>query len=150
MVRFNRNDIKISFDERPLFFVNEAKKTVVCKLSGEVCLPQGDWFVPSLSIDCDVCVTGVAKCNGDDVFDVNRGKRIALAKAENKAYLTVLHRAEDAAKDLQVLINAVDEFADKTYRCCAHNEDYIEKLSYPAHPDYIVNVPKPKRGREVK
>ena len=80
--------VKISFYDEPEFYVNEEKGVVTCKIRGIMQLPF--LYVYDGLIDANqeqvIEGIGVAKCSGNDKFDVNRGKRIALAKAENKAY----------------------------------------------------------------
>jgi hypothetical protein len=111
----------MSFKER--FFVNEEKKTVVCKL--ENC---------SRALICDMCrkgwpaheglvidneFTGKAQCSPDDTFDVEIGKQIAynravakLFKAKRRALIdftdTEKKITEDLLKDTSKLINKYD------------------------------------------
>ena len=69
------------------YFVNEEKKTVVAKIVGA-----------AFDIKCDLCklgyhdvptviqddFVGKAKCNPDDVFDIEKGKKIAFKRAYAK------------------------------------------------------------------
>ena len=150
MNNYSRNDIKITFNTEPVFYINEEKKTVACRMSGTIVGPKSTyWGEPNFVCNSDISACGVAKCTENDVFDVNRGKRIALAKAENKIYLTALKRLEYSANSMRFLLETLDNFSEKVYGCCAHNEDYIESLSYPAHPKYQKEILPPKRGIEV-
>ena len=143
---FNRNDIKISFNnEGTKFYVNEEKGTVVCSVEACLSVPtnwDGCVFVP----DTTLIEKGIAKCAPEDAFDVERGKRIALARAENKVYLSALKYLDKFMEQIVVIINAYDGFNDKAYHSCAHNEDYIESLSYEAHPKYKKDLTPMKKG----
>jgi hypothetical protein len=144
---YNRNDFKISFDgKNTQFFVNEKKGTVACVLTGYMDTPY----------DVDNCVdiqpivikeTGIAKCADGDTFDAERGKRIALAKAENRVYMTAMRYLDIHMKHIMDMVTAYNKFSDKAYRTCGHNEDYISSLSYEAHPRYIKELKPMKRGR---
>ena len=143
---FNRSDIKISFNnEGTKFYVNEKKGTVVCSVEACLLVPT-DWdgcvYVPGNTF----IEKGIAKCAPGDTFDVERGKRIALARAENKVYLSALKHLDKSMEQIAVIVNAYGDFNDKAYRACAHNEDYIESLSYEAHPKYKKNLTQMKKG----
>ena len=143
---YNRTDFKLSFDhDRTKFFVNEEKGTVVCVVEGTLKTPV-DWgktiYIPNFY----VTERGVAKCMDGDVFDVERGKRIALAKAENKAYIAALKHLDTYMDEMAFFVNAYEAFNDKAYHSCAHNEDYISSLSYEAHPNYKKELGPLKRG----
>ena len=145
---YNRTDFKLSFDhDETKFFVNEEKGTVVCLVRGLLKVPV-DWDKHFFVEPCVIVERGTAKCSGEDVFDVERGKRIALAKAENKAYITALRHLETYYNEMSFLMTAMEEFEDKTYRCCAHNEDFIESLSYEAHPNYKKELTPLKQKQE--
>ena len=88
MKGYNRNNIKLSIDE-PMFFVNEKKRTVTCKLNGFLSGPcsYNEWMMAGINFpDKEYSITATAYCHENDVFDVERGKRIALSKAENGLY----------------------------------------------------------------
>lgn len=143
---FNRSDIKVSFNnEGTKFYVNEKKGTVVCAVEAVLLVPtnwDGCVFVPGVRI----IEKGIAKCAPGDTFDVERGKRIALARAENKVYLSALKHLDGFMEQIAVIVNAYEEFNDKAYHACAHNEDYIESLSYEAHPKYKKDLTQMKKG----
>jgi hypothetical protein len=144
---YNRNDFKISFDnESAKFFVNEKKRTVACVLTGVMDTPRD--FNSCVFINPYVIKeTATAKCADGDVFDVERGKRIALAKAENKVYLAAVRLLDEHMKHIVNIVNAYNKFNDKAYHTCAHNDDYISSLSYEAHPRYVKELKPLKRGR---
>lgn len=161
---YNRENFKISFKgQRPLnvdnetfgvtgrlnntqFYVNEEKGTVVCVLEGYLSTPTGVSDILYLP-DRIFRGVGVAKCSKDDVFDAERGKRIALAKAENRIYVSAMRHIGETVERLDNVLSAYSDFCDKGYHTCAHNEDYIDSLSYEAHPKYIKNLNPLKRGK---
>lgn len=144
---FTRNDFKISFDgESTEFFVNEKKGTVVCVLTGILDTPKDydeSIWIPNKFFK----EKGIAKCVDGDVFDVERGKRIALAKAENRMYISALRYIENCVKPYEFVFNAFEKFTDKAYHTCAHNDEYICSLSYEAHPRYVKDLKPLKRGK---
>lgn len=143
---FNRSDIKVSFmNDKTKFYVNEEKGTVVCVVEALVKTPV-DWDSCVLIPNTFLTERGVAKCAPGDKFDIERGKRIALARAENKVYLSALNYLDKFMEQIGVLVNAYEEFNDKAYHACAHNEDYIDSLSYEAHPNYKTDLTPLKRG----
>jgi hypothetical protein len=79
---------------------------------------------------------GVAKCCDEDVFDIERGKRIAMARAENNAYKNALKRLGKIYDHLLLYIKAIVNFEKKTIGQCTHNIDYIESINNPEHPRY--------------
>lgn len=127
-----RNDIKISF-EKPEYIVDENKGVVICKLRFKMYAPKmcvlatkstqwGDpWCFHQVS-------KGVAFAKDTDKFDVNVGKRVSLAKAENQAYSYVNEWAKSAFKSLCDASNAVVEFTRKANKVRAHNVEYIKKF----------------------
>ena len=153
-MRYN-GKFKVAYGYEPEFFVNTKKKIVTCKLCGKVLTP----FVTNRywldngefpEVPCaEVNGFGVAKCADGDVFDEARGKRIALARAENDCQLQATRYLSKQAKCLEDLISGIDEFTDKAYGCCAHNDDYIDSLVFESHPQYKKEVKEPKRGQVV-
>lgn len=138
-----KNYFKVSFnsdkyDTTTKFYVNEKKRTVVCVLEGFLNVPEyrnGVWVDNKY-----FKAYGVAKCSPEDTFDAERGKRIAMAKAENQIYLDALRHIEPYVNNMNDVISAFVKFNEKVYRTCAHNEDYIDRLSCPSHPDYVTDL----------
>lgn len=151
MKGYNRNAIKVSFNE-PEFYINEKKRTVTCRLEGFLNGPQDNAASWTEEIDFPstmLTTSTTARCHKDDTFDVERGKRIALSKAENDIYSMATLEVSKVAEKLDFLRTACNEFAAKSIRCQAHNIDYIDSLSMPAHPRYNNNVLPRKKGVEV-
>ena len=113
------------------YFVNEEKKTVVCKLencSGSlICdMSKKGWpGHPAMIIDDEF--TGKSRCSAEDVFDVEIGKRIAykralakVCKAKRRALLNFIEGqikfAEDIARDAHKLISKYEATIEKKDR----------------------------------
>lgn len=151
MKNYNRNDFKLSFfKEDTEFYVNEKKKTVECTIVGRLNTPcesslekKHPFNIPSEMI----AATGVAKCSDVDVFDVERGKRIALAKAENKAYRKASCYLFRLQKHLSFLSSGIDKFLSKSFNQCSHNDEFIESISETKHIRYKENVSPIKTGK---
>lgn len=144
---YNRTDIKIKFNsEKTKFFVNEKKKTVACVVEGELRTPY-DWDKAIMIPHATLTERAVAKCAPEDTFDIERGKRIALARAENKVYIAALRHLDKFMDEVAFFSNAYEMFADKAFHACAHNEDYIESLSFEAHPHYKKDLTPMKKGK---
>ena len=145
MKGYNRNNIKISYLGEPHYYVNEKKRTVTCNLLGMLVGPtfNSDWDninFPSPMYN----IFATAYCREEDKFDIERGKRIALSKAENNMYNTAMLEVSNVAERLDFMRNACDEFAKKAIACQSHNIDYIDSLTMPAHPKYS-NKPLPEK-----
>lgn len=127
-----RNNIKISF-EKPIYTVDEKNGVVVCtlrykvKASGNVIFASrgtihgSPWYM-------NQSVKVIAKVKDNDTFDVNVGKKVSLAKAENLAYSHVNEWAKSANKELINACAAIRNFSNKTKKVRAHNVEYIKKF----------------------
>jgi len=121
-----RDDFKIRFTKKPYFFVDNETKTVKCYLQGDVVTPNGlsgNRFMDNFRM----FATGYAKCDKNDIFDVEIGKKIALARAESKLYWKVRTEVIAAKNDALKFITGANRFINKAKNVCKHNEDYIEK-----------------------
>jgi hypothetical protein len=144
-MRYNRSNIKVSFTGEPFFTINESEKTITCTLKANLVTPvpvQDD--VPANSeafiYGAAFSVVAKAKCSKNDVFDIERGKRIAMAKAENKIYAAAEFYLRKMRKSFAMMVTAIDDFNKKAVRCAAHNLDYIDTLSMQGHPNYVKDV----------
>ena len=121
-----RNEIKISFEE-PQYEVNPEKGTVECFLKYEVLYPdflQGMFFYGEKIY---FYTNGVAKVNGEDIFDENIGKKISLAKAEKKAYAKVRNQLIKCMNKIVYAFDVAGTFVDKAYEVIDHNDKYLEQ-----------------------
>lgn len=130
MVNYTRHDCKFKFDNCDQhFFVNAEKRIVVCKLIGCLTGPERDrWNYPSFN--CAILTaTGKAVCSSNDTFDVNVGKKIALAKAENAIYTKACHIIDEEIIKCNTYVEMLEPFFDKANKVIMHNLDYIEKIT---------------------
>lgn len=149
MTNFNRNNFKLTFDKQSTqFFVNKKKRTVSCLMVAELVVPYA-WCGPVHIPNEFFKVVGTARCTDGDTFDVERGKRIALAKAENKAYLRAASYLNEQQEDIIFMDNAITEFRKKAHAQCAHNEDYMDSISNPEHPRYKKRMKRVKTGNTI-
>ena len=130
-MKLTRNDIKLSF-RKPKFQVNQKRGTVKCVLGYEI--------VPPYDYDGELAqfpagfrsVEAVAVCQPNDTFDVRKGQKIALAKAENQAYANALEEVSDLdwVPDAAIVMhNMVENFYKKAKKCARHNISYVQKLT---------------------
>lgn len=130
------NTFKIRFIYEPQFFVNEGNKTVTCKL--DAVLDNSIMKILSddalIAFDDHLSAATTAKCSPNDVFVIDRGKRIAMARAENKIYRQAHSRMNHwmtiFAKLVTKLGHSSNKFMDYSYR----NDDYIQQISDSNHP----------------
>lgn len=134
--------IKLSFAE-PEFYVNVEKRTVTCVLRYRMRSTSDDgynklWsalgYMSDHVLDEDTnalrygfMATETAVARPEDEFDVEKGKKIARAKAETSAYkytAKALYRVMGEA--LKVLTDSSAEFIAKASTVCKHNKEYIE------------------------
>ena len=121
-----RNEIKIRFEE-PRYEVKPEKGTVECFLRYEVLYPdflQGMFFYGERIY---FYAHGVAKVNGEDIFDENIGKKISLAKAERKAYAKVRNQLIKRMNKIADAFDIAVAFVDKAYEVIDHNDKYLEQ-----------------------
>lgn len=124
-----RNEIKLSFTN-PEFFVDKKRNIIHCVLNFKPLYPP---FIQSLLIQFgfytpDWTTKGSARLKEQDKFDEVKGCKIALAKAENKAYLHV----KKTLKHIQELIKLSDcqisNFCNKVDNVNSHNVKYINEF----------------------
>ena len=126
------DNIKIHF-KQPEYIVDETNGVVICKLKFNTAAPlmvrcsaiSSSYEDPTLTEQ--VIKTVVFAKNGDK-FDVNVGKKVALAKAENKAYSYVENWMMLAHKEVVKTVRAMKDFKDKAEKVKAHNVEYIKNF----------------------
>ena len=72
--------------------------------------------------------TGQTTCLATDKFDFEKGKRIALAKAELKAYDFVLRYVKNLSCEYKKRVQICDAFEKKATKQIKHNIAYIKEL----------------------
>lgn len=127
----NIENIKLRFSE-PKFHIDETNKVVVCYLECKYNLP---WLIDYMITDVagkliiHACNTkGVAKCSPNDTFNINKGKKIALARAEQLAYRKVSNRLIPCFAYIDRLEEVIDKFIDKATNVINHNNYYISSF----------------------
>lgn len=127
-----RNNIKIQFD-KPIYAVDEKNGVVVCTLRYKADAPPTVIFAADSTIygspwRTTQTVKTVARVKNNDSFDVNVGKKVSLAKAENLAYSHVNEWAKTAFKLLCGASDAIVEFSRKAKKVREHNVEYMKKF----------------------
>ncbi len=150
MKGFTRNNIKLTYTSVPEFYINEKKRTVVCKLHANVATPTDETYYRGISLrSFSVNAIGRAKCSKDDEFDVERGKRIALGRAKSNIYTEAIHNITKQAEKLKYLHTICADFVNKAYKTVAVHDEYVDTLTFPAHPDYKKTVLPLKSGKII-
>lgn len=149
-MRYNRNNIKITFIGEPVFVIDEKQGTVFCTLKANLVAPRPvadgtPYNFAATVYDKQFIVKAKAKCSINDKFDLDRGKRIAMAKAENKIYAAAGLYLKDAQRAFALMFKASTDFLGNAKKYRGHNYDYIDALSNPKNSDYIKDV-KPADG----
>lgn len=100
--------MKVLFRETK-FNVNEEKKTVTCVIVASVELSNRQekvsydkYYGPEIA---PFQTVGVAKCHEDDVFDLEKGRRLAESRAKAKVY-------EEGTSRLKKILMYVDIFGE--------------------------------------
>jgi len=97
------------------------KGVVVCKATG--ILRVND------SIEPIYHVKGIARVSPDDTFNLEIGKKIALARAESELYTLAKKQVVEANKRLEMTIKEGKAFCEKAIGVRKHNKEYIHKIS---------------------
>lgn len=92
---------KIFYKPEVLFFIDENKKTVVCKLNFPHGLKEGfarKFWNPYMNTNIPSAIYGKAKCSENDKFDALIGKKIAYKRARLKEYSCLNKRLKETLK----------------------------------------------------
>lgn len=136
MKNYSRNEFKLCFDKNATkFIVNEKKGVVVCIIYSRIKCPYSS-VSPVYIYEKEFKCIGVAKCSKEDTFNVNRGKRVALTKAENQAYIEAKTYLIEQLEHLSFNSLAISNFIEKSNKHCKHNNCYIEMITNPQHSQY--------------
>ena len=153
-MRYNRNNIKITFVDEPVFVIDEKDGTIYCTLKANLVTPTpvGDELPSNFAASVygkQFMVKSKAKCSANDKYDVDRGKRIAMAKAENKIYAAASKYLANAEQAFDQMLNALKTFRTDSIKFRAHNIDYIDALTMKSHPNYFEDVRPTVHNKEV-
>ena len=88
----------------------------------EVALTDGNNVIDETS------VKGIAKCNPEDEYNFNIGRRIALARAEIKAYKYFKPYLKNVAELYKIISDNAHIAEVKLGEQIAHNKKYIEDI----------------------
>ena len=128
-----RNEVKIQFEE-PKYHIDEYNKVVVCRLTAKAMIPhnfkQIMWDVDDVwPLDLEEFETkGIARLSPNDDWDENTGMKVALAKAENKAYEQVCVNLKEYMRSINTVIEQCKDFFYKSANVIEHNNKYLEKF----------------------
>lgn len=111
--------MKISLVDQKVFRV---KNNTVAHLSFGLRTEQG---IIKKSINI---FEGVAKCNPEDTFDFKTGKRIAVARAEVKAYKFYQRYLKEYNQVYQQLADETANLFFKLNKQITHNKEYIADI----------------------
>ena len=127
MVNFEKQNIKMSVLDTHFYYNGE---NITCKVDVELDAPDAYYFLCGGSF-MSVCAT--AKCHPDDEFSIEKGKKIAQAKAEARAYVLLknemLRRWGKLLDTIEALALLKDGFIDKAEGCNEHNKAYIKRIT---------------------
>ena len=132
MSKFKVNDnlepIKISVTGYN-YYVNEAKKTVGCRMFFDIKGPDCVIKILEQFADTACCeVHAEAHLDPADKFDYKTGVRIARAKAESMAYRRANNLFKRICGKLADAAIAFANFDEKTAQVLDHNKEYIAKF----------------------
>jgi hypothetical protein len=127
-----RNNIKIKL-QQPKYIIDEKNGVVICHLKFFAESPDCVNFASKCAFHLKpTCTEQTSKAvvfvKNSDKFDVNVGKKVSLAKAENQAYSYVRNWAKTAQKELAIALDAIEDFEFKVERVKKHNIEYMRKF----------------------
>ena len=130
-----RNRVKIT---KASYIVNPEKKVVVCVLECDMQLCKhpawGDIYhnmwdnIPLVASNGTFKVRAIARCNEEDTFDEEAGKRIAESRAKGKAFATAAKVYKEIEKyflNCAALMNKSVEACEQTVKV---EEAHVELL----------------------
>lgn len=126
------------------YFVNEAKRTVtvvadvMVRTPGDILgtiyqeqLPNG--FSSGYPWDTVITMRHTAVCSEGDRWDVEKGKKIAMAMLEAKAYESMSKRLDTwygkFAEFAERVWNVVDDFNSRSRSSAAHDREYVGRIA---------------------
>ena len=106
----------------------EGSKNVVCTIDGMIKFDIPFYWENMLTKRAYFTVVGVAVCSDDDKFDLEKGKMIAQAKAENKAYKVAGKMLAELKRQLNNFAQALDNPISSLEEYRSHNDKFIDKV----------------------
>ena len=125
---------KLTFLDREIHHKDGNTKGVACTMSCRLTFDLPDYLDCELFNNFYRCgqhfnVTGVAYCADDDSFDLNKGRLIAQAKAENEAYRVAKAMCTVAIEQLDNVVKALQRSVPNFEKYIEHNNTFIEKVA---------------------
>lgn len=119
------------------FFVNEEKKVVTCIITADFNVkklehPHLIFLAPKAFIDngiensSAIIEVGIAKCNPLDVFDIDKGKRIAESRAKQQLFKKANRFYTSVSEEIENKLSYFDELAETCFRISQNEIDYLE------------------------
>lgn len=123
-----KNNIKISVTKCD--YITDNVKTVQCILTFKLKFTDG--IRPLINVILDEVdpyytrvVSAYAHLHEGDTFDLKKGKQIACAKAEIKAYDTIMRLLNNVYEKLDNIQDGILNFKFTAYENCDHNEKFV-------------------------
>ena len=146
MKGYNRNNFKLSFEKEHMeFIVNEVTGRITCVIWAKLLQPKSEQSPIKLD-DMRFIISARTTCKPNDTFDVERGKRIAMTKAENRLNKRVVNYIRKKLNHIEFMAKAMTDFNNRLMKQCAHNVNYIESVSDVKHPNYKNDITPIKSG----
>ena len=146
MKGYNRNNFKLSFEkERMEFIVNEVTGRITCVIWAKLLQPKSEQSPIKLD-DMRFIVSARTTCTPNDTFDIERGKRIAMTKAENRLNMRASRWVRKQLEHINFMATEMSKFDESLRKQVAHNLGYIERISNPKDPNYKKEVTPVKNG----
>lgn len=128
-MNFNIENFKLTMrPEFTQFFVDGAN--VTCKMYYQLLAPEP--FFELCGFVAGV-VVATAHCHKDDTFNLETGKKVALAKAESRAYKearrVMNRRLQDTVNTVVQLADMAERFSEKAETAIEHNKEYITRIT---------------------
>ena len=119
--------VKVIFTDKKTSH-KEGSKNVVCTIDGMIKFDIPFYWENMLTKRAYFTVVGVAVCSDDDKFDLGKGKMIAQAKAENKAYKVAGKMLAELKRQLNNFAQALDNPISSLEEYKSHNDKFIDRV----------------------
>lgn len=127
MMNFNKSNVKMTVFNTNYYFNGDNVTAEV-----NVCLDAPEKFY-ELFGNCYMIVKAVAKCSPYDKYSLEKGKQVARAKAEGRAYRLIknelIRRWNSVIDTMESLAPLKANFIEKAENCEAHNKEYVKRIT---------------------
>lgn len=125
-MNLDRNDIKMTTVSTEYYFNGN---NVTCELVATLKAPE---VFNAMFGFMAKCVKATAKCMEGDTYNEELGKKMALARAESKAYRQLANemnrRWDETIDALETLASYRADFNAKAEKSIQHNDEYVKEL----------------------